>query len=113
VVQAKAPAAGAPKGAMKELRIFRPKVAGLSTLRLKEPHSPPVSLSGSQDLASPAARTLDRDNSDRVLDPLESARDAPDGSGLQGPGLPDVGAMGRSLPSPGIGIGGGRGLLGR
>jgi Family of unknown function (DUF6600) len=113
VVQAKAPVASAPNGAMKELRIFRPKVAGLSALRLKQPHRPPVSLNGSKDLASPAASPLDAGNSGLIPDPLEGARDGPLGSGPQGPGVPDVGAMGRSLPSPGIGLGGGRGLLGR
>ncbi len=105
VALAAAPVVGAQGGAMKELKIFRPSVAGLSAPKLEVPSS--ARLNGVGDLAPPRAPALDGPGAEPVLRPLERSR----GSPLDTPDL--GGSVGRSLPSPGGVLGGTRGLLGR
>ncbi len=109
VVATKAPVAGARADAMRELKIFRPSVTGLTAPKLTTP--PSARLDGvGPDLTPPPVPGVDGPGAEPVLRPLERSR-----------GSPHDTASPRDLPVPDLGrgaarggaIGGARGLLGR
>jgi hypothetical protein len=112
VVQSKAPIAAGFGGDMKELRVFRPKVAGLPTPKLDVP-STAKSLYEQPDLTPPRAKQLDSQDTGSILGPIENSRGSPLDANSSAVNTPDLGGMGQSLPSPGGGLGGVRGVLGR
>jgi hypothetical protein len=111
VVQSKAPIAGGLGRDMKELRIFRPEVAGLPTPKLGVP-STAKSLYQQPDLPPPVAKPFDGRDTGSILGPVDSSRGTPLDTNSAA-SMPDLGGIGRSLPSPGSGLGGVRGVLGR